>query len=53
MAKEIILPAAINLASTIIGEKAAEKLKYVPLSYNIVCRRIGGNGVGHSQSTDR
>ena len=41
IAEELILPAAIDLASTMIGEGAAEKLKLVPLSNDTVCRRIG------------
>ena len=41
IAEEIILPAAIDLASTMIEEGAAEKLKLLPLSNDTVCRRIG------------
>ena len=41
IAEELILPAAIDLASTMIGEEAAEKLKLVPLSNDTMCRRIG------------
>ena len=41
IAKELILPAATNLASTIIGEGAAENLKLIPLFHNIICRRTG------------
>ena len=40
IAEEIILPAAIDLASTMI-EETPEKLKLVPLSNDTVCRRIG------------
>ena len=35
-----MLPAALNLVSTIIGESVAQKLKVVPLSNNTICRRI-------------
>ena len=49
-----MLPAAINLASTIIGEGAAKKLKLVPLSNNTVCRRIGDMALDiHDQLIDR
>ena len=41
IAEEIILSAVIDLASTMIGGEAAEKLKLVPLSNDTVCRRIG------------
>ena len=54
IAEEIILPAAIDLASTIIGEGAAEKLKLVPLSNDTVCRRIGDMALDiHDQLIDR
>ena len=53
IAEEIILPAAIDLASTMIGG-AAEKLKLVPLSNNTVCRRIGDMALDiHDQLIDR
>ena len=39
--EELVLPAAIDLATTMIGEGAAEKLKLVLLSNDTVCRRIG------------
>ena len=32
IAEELVLPAALDLVSTMIGESAAEKLKPVPLS---------------------
>ena len=35
-----MLPAALDLVSTIIGESAAQKLKAVLLSNNTICRRI-------------
>ena len=35
-----MLPAALDLVSTMIGESAAQKLKAVPLSNNTICRRI-------------
>ena len=41
IAEELILSAAIDLATTMIGEGAAEKLKLVPLTNDTVCRRIG------------
>ena len=40
IAEELILPAAVDLATTMIGEGAAEKLKLVLLSNDTVCRRI-------------
>ena len=40
IAEELVLPAALDLVSTMIGESAAEKLKPVPLSNNTICRRI-------------
>ena len=39
IAKELILPAVTNLASTMIGEGAAENLKLIP--DNTIYRRIG------------
>ena len=54
IAEEIILPAAIDLASTMIREGAAEKLKLVPLSHDTVCRRIGDMALDiHDQLIDR
>ena len=38
IAEGLILPAAVDLVGTMIG--AAEKLKMVPLSGDIMCRRI-------------
>ena len=40
IAKELILPTAIDLVSTMIGDSAAQELKTVPLSNNTICRRI-------------
>jgi len=40
IAEELVLPAALDLVSTMIGESAAQKLKPVPLSNNTICRRI-------------
>ena len=40
IAEELVLPAALDLVSTIIGESAAQKLKAVPLSNNTISRRI-------------
>ena len=40
IAKELMLPAAFDLVSTMIGELAAQKLKAVPLSNNTISRRI-------------
>ena len=39
IAEGLILPAAVDLVGTMI-EEAAEKLKMVPLSDDIMCRRI-------------
>ena len=39
-AKELVLPAALGLVSTMIGESVAQKLKAVLLSNNNICRRI-------------
>lgn len=36
----LVLPAAIDMVSTMIGEKEAETLKTIPLSNNTVARRI-------------
>ena len=38
--KELVVPAALDLASTMIGKSIAQKLKTVPLSNNTVCRGI-------------
>ena len=40
IAEELVLPAALDLVSTMIGESAAQKLKAVPLSNNTISRRI-------------
>ena len=40
IAEELVLPAALDLVSTIIGESGAQKLKAVPLSNNTISRRI-------------
>ena len=40
IAEELVLPAVLDLVSTVIGESAAKKLKAVPLSNNTICRRI-------------
>ena len=40
IAEELVLPAALDLVSTMIKESVAQKLKVVPLSNNIICRRI-------------
>jgi len=40
IAEELVLPAAPDLVSTMIGESAAQELKAVPLSNNAICRRI-------------
>ena len=39
--EELILPAAVDLISTMIREAAAEKLKMVPLSDDTMCDWIG------------
>ena len=38
--EELVLPAALDLVLTIIGESTAQKLKVVPLSNNTISRRI-------------
>ena len=38
IAEEVVLPAALDLVSTMIGESVAQKLKVVPLSNNTICR---------------
>ena len=40
IADELVLPAALDLVSTMIGESAAQKLKAVLLSNNTISRRI-------------
>ena len=40
IAEELVLPAALDLVWTIIGESTAQKLKAVPLSNNTISRRI-------------
>ena len=40
IAEELVLPAALDLVSTMIGESAAQKLKAVLLSNNTISRRI-------------
>ena len=40
IAEERILLAAIDLASTMIRDSAAQEVKTVPLSNNTICRRI-------------
>ena len=40
IAEELVLAAAVDLVSTMIGESVAQKLKAVPLSNNTVCRGI-------------
>ena len=38
--EELVLPAALDLVSTMIGESAAQKLNTVPLLNITICRRI-------------
>ncbi len=40
VAEELIIPAAAILAETMLDKKAAKAIKTVPLSNDIVCRRI-------------
>ena len=40
IAEKIILPAAMDMVSTVIDEKLAEKLKCIPLSDNTISRQI-------------
>ena len=40
IAEELVLPAALDLVLTMIGESAAQRLKAVPLSNNTISRRI-------------
>ena len=40
IAEELVLPAALDIVSTMIGESVAQKLKVAPLSNNTICRRI-------------
>ena len=35
-----MLPAALDLVSTMIGESVAQKLKAIPLTNNTICKRI-------------
>ena len=50
IAEELILPAAIDLASTMIREGAAKSLKLIPLSDNSICSRTGDMAEGfHDQ----
>ena len=52
IAEEIILFAVIDLASTMIGGEAAEKLKWVPFN-DTVCRWIGDMALDiHDQLID-
>ena len=37
IAEELVLPAAFDLASTMIGESFVQKLKALPLSNNTIC----------------
>ncbi|XP_066543047.1 protein FAM200A-like [Hoplias malabaricus] len=39
-AEKLILPAALDIVSTVLDEKAAEKIKAIPVSDNTVSRRI-------------
>ena len=45
IAEELILPATVILAETMIDKKAADVLKTVPLSKNTVCGRINDMGI--------
>ncbi|XP_078504130.1 zinc finger BED domain-containing protein 5-like [Lissotriton helveticus] len=38
--EKVILPALLDVARTMLGEKAAEKFKTIPISDTTVCRRI-------------
>ncbi|XP_078533866.1 zinc finger BED domain-containing protein 5-like [Lissotriton helveticus] len=38
--EKVILPALLDVARTMLGEKAAEKFKSIPISDTTVCRRI-------------
>ena len=40
IAEELVLPATLDLVSTMIGESVAQKLKALSLSNNTNCRRI-------------
>ncbi|XP_067141820.1 zinc finger BED domain-containing protein 5-like [Centruroides vittatus] len=40
IAEDLILPAAIDMVSVMIGESAAEEIKNIPLSNNTISRRI-------------
>jgi len=39
-AEELILPAAVDMCEVVLGKEYSQKLKAVPLSDNIVSRRI-------------
>lgn len=40
IAEELILPAAVDMVSVMIGESAAKEIKNIPLSNNTISRRI-------------
>jgi hypothetical protein len=40
IAESLILPAAVDMAEIMLGEKEANKLKSIPLSDNTIQRRI-------------
>ena len=40
IAEELVLPATLDLVSTMIGASVAQKLKALPLSNSTICRRI-------------
>lgn len=40
IAETLILPAAIDIVSTMLGDSSAQQLKNIPLSNDTVCRRI-------------
>lgn len=44
IAEDLLLPAAVVLATTMLDKNAAEKLKTVPLSNDSVCRRVDTMG---------
>ncbi|XP_055487049.1 zinc finger MYM-type protein 6-like [Leucoraja erinacea] len=44
IAEDLLLPAAVVLAETMLDKNAAEKLKTVPLSNDSVCRRVDTMG---------
>jgi len=43
IAEELILPSAIDIVSTLIGESVENQLKNIPLSNNTISRRIQDN----------